>query len=82
MMPLRKLEFSNYASDWDDKTEAYWYEDSQRIQTLLQEHGYDLTLSECCDLWEKRSNEYDAGWLILPKEKDDLLKDLLKYSEK
>lgn len=43
-------------------------EDCLRIQSVLQDHGYYATLEQCAELWEINSENYAAGWLILPQD--------------
>jgi len=41
-------------------------EELQRIQAVLLKHGYEATLFECQQLWQKASDDWSAGWLCLP----------------
>lgn len=54
-------------------------DDCKKIQRMFWEIGYDLDL--CCiqDFWEQRSEQWDAGWLDLPKSNEFLKKDIIKY---
>lgn len=42
-------------------------DDCNRIQQVLMEHGYYATIDQCEELWEMYSDEYAAGWLVLPE---------------
>jgi hypothetical protein len=40
-------------------------EDCARIQTLARTLGFNITLDEASDIWEKHSETFCAGWLYL-----------------
>lgn len=42
-------------------------DDCNKIQQVLIEHGYYATIDQCEQLWEMYSDEYAAGWLVLPE---------------
>jgi hypothetical protein len=50
--------------------------DCKRIQQILLDHGYEASLKECQKLWQKRSDDWCAGWLILPDSDDEIWSDL------
>ena len=40
-------------------------EDCVRIQTLARSLGYNITMDQASDIWEKHSDTFCAGWLCL-----------------
>jgi hypothetical protein len=54
-------------------------EDCERIVQILAKEGYVVTSLQAGNLWAKRSNEWSAGFLVLPKDDMVVFGDLLKY---
>jgi hypothetical protein len=54
-------------------------EDTLRIVRAFLRHGYTIDPATAADLWERRSNEYDAGWLILPSEDGAIIEDINEF---
>ena len=46
------------------------------VQHFLLLTYQDLSLHECADLWDRRSDLFAAGWLGLPKSDSDLWNEL------
>ena len=46
--------------------------DVVRIQRVAEEHGYEADLEACAYIWDEYSDDYAAGWLLLPEEDEDL----------
>lgn len=61
-------------------TKIDYPEDCIRIQKALLSKGFEATLSECQELWEERSERWDAGWLILPESEEEILLSINEYS--
>jgi len=55
--------------------------DCNRIQQALMEHGYYATIDQCEELWEMYSEEYAAGWLILPEGNIHIFEYIKSYIE-
>jgi hypothetical protein len=53
-------------------------EDCGRIAQILSKAGYTVTSLQAGNLWAKRSNYWDAGFLVLPKDDELILEDLEK----
>ena len=53
-------------------------EDLNRIRKVLNEHGFDMLLSDIYTLWSKYSDKASANWLILPQEDNKLYDILIK----
>ena len=56
-------------------------EDCTRIQAVLQDHGYYATLEQCAELWEINSENYAAGWLVLPQQDIAIYDEIKSYFE-
>ena len=44
--------------------------DCERIQEVAKKHGYYLSLEQCAKLWEKHSDDFAAGWLIIDSDEE------------
>lgn len=42
--------------------------DCKRIQDTLYKNGYDATITECFDWWDKLSHKSFSQWLPLPEQ--------------
>lgn len=63
-------------------TKINYVEDCQKIQSALLSIGYEATLSECQDLWEERSNSWDASWLYLDdKSHSSIIEEINEYTK-
>lgn len=61
--------------------ESYW-DESKRVATALERAlGHEVTVLEAFVFWEWRSNDYCAGWLMLPKDDEELYADVKKYAD-
>lgn len=49
-----------------------YLDDCKRIQNVLHEHNYDVTLAQCQDVWEQYSIDREASWLILPASNENI----------
>ena len=56
-----------------DKIERPEYiDDTKRIQKIVKKAtGFDISLSDAEQLWLRYSDGMCAGWMILPKKKDE-----------
>lgn len=46
--------------------------DIDRIVNVFADRGYEISYSDAGHAWERHSENYAAGWLILPENDDDL----------
>ena len=53
--------------------------DVKRIQEVMLENGYLLTLKESEELWDVISLWQDAGWLVLPEDDKKLFEEINNY---
>ena len=60
----------------DDEEYQYPY-DVERICDVCAAAGYDITGRTAYRLWQKHSDNYAAGWLMLPESNQDLLEEIL-----
>lgn len=51
--------------------------DINRIRKTLNEHYFDMLISDIYNLWNKYSNKSSANWLILPEDDNELFDVLL-----
>ena len=56
-----------------------WPEDCLRIQRVLLENKYHVTLDIAQYIWQFRSDTFQASWLTLPEENDDLFEEIREY---
>lgn len=61
-------------------TRNYPLEDLQRIRKVFFDRGYDVTHTQCAQLWSSYSEAFAANWLILDSYTDDEIYDFLRYS--
>jgi len=47
-------------------------EDCVRIKRLAEKMGLNITLEKASDIWSDHSNDYCAGWMILPKNDEEI----------
>ena len=67
----------------EPKISGGYKRDSERVQRILEEHGCKASLVDSYRLWKEMStNDYCAGWLILPKKDEQVFEMLLPYLEK
>lgn len=52
------------------------HRDAQRIVDAFARHGVACGLIDAHTLWEMHSEDYCAGWLIMPSKDEDLERDL------
>lgn len=50
----------------------YHERDCERIVEVLEKNGYQASITDAQTLWEKHSEMYEAGWLHLPEDDDDI----------
>lgn len=75
---MKKLVFKKPTHDYH----SYQKEDIQRIVSVCARKGYELSEQDAMLAWEKYSEDhYCAGWLILPKEDEQLFNDIMKVME-
>lgn len=48
--------------------------DGERIKKICLSYGYAADIADCMEIWEECSEEWDAGWLILPDEDEKIWK--------
>jgi len=71
---MKRAKFKN------DLIHSFYLEDCQRIQRVLLENGYDASLDQCERAWHSYGEEnYCAGWLVLPKEDQEIFERLKPY---
>lgn len=69
------LRLGNGTADFED-----YRNDCIQIQQILEnELNVKLSISECCQFWEWRSNQYDASWLNLHSDQKILSKDVINW---
>jgi hypothetical protein len=56
--------------------------DCKRMQGILYNNGYDATITECFDWWDKMSHKNFSSWLSLPNDDTELFKKLVKIINK
>ena len=54
--------------------------DVDRIVKVMQERGYEISREDAETIWEDCSENWAAGWLILPTSDDELAKEILSNS--
>ena len=69
--------------------ELPWYNDMgllkdiKRIQDIMFIYGgHVLDWGECIKIWEQRSTAFDASWLVLPKDDEQVYAEINMYGEK
>lgn len=60
-------------------------EDLQRIQKVLIDQGYIVSLRDCATLWDEYSDSMCAGWMCLPHDDAEVYAcislNVIKYAE-
>lgn len=56
-------------------------EDIFRIVKIFEDHGYQITESDAVQSWERHSDLFFAGWLVLPENDQEIYYHLIKYFE-
>lgn len=54
-------------------------EDVDRIVNTCNRNGYAISRQDAVAIWERKSEAWAAGWLILPEDDDELIQDILFY---
>jgi len=57
-------------------------DESRRFRDVAAAHGVDWTTKEAFMKWEELSFDYDAGWLQMPINDEDLWGRWLDYQER
>lgn len=47
-------------------------DDVERLQRVLLANGYYSELQSCADIWQNYSDDYEAGWMGMPNDDDEL----------
>lgn len=58
-------------NDVDDRDVSYYW-DCKRIQEVLRNNGYILSLYDCERIWNEYSTMVNVGWMGLPDDDYDL----------
>ncbi len=74
---MKKLRFKTTKSS----SHSYYTEDINRIIQVMANNGYEITEEQACQAWEKHSEDWAAGWLILPTEDCDIYLDIMSVME-
>lgn len=61
--------------------EIYYKEDVDRIVAALRAYDYDVSPTEARQLWDRYSESFAAGWLILPESDGEIVACLSRYFE-
>jgi hypothetical protein len=56
-----------------------YLDDIKRIQKVMCHNGYEITLLQVEELWEKLSNRFACGWRILPENDLELYQLILEF---
>lgn len=65
---------------YNEERESY-PDDISRIVKVCRDTGYTVSRSMARRIWENHSDNYAAGWLILPESDADLLAEVLANSK-
>ena len=58
----------------------YEYDDCVRIQKAYLQRGIECSISQAKELWSNRSNKWDACWLGLPDDDQELINQIEEYN--
>jgi len=72
-MPLKTIKVKEEDSDNNS--------DILRIQRVLIDKGYYAENSQCRRIWQLHSEEYAAGWLILPNTDEEIYESIRPHFE-
>ena len=75
MKDLKRLVF--FSRNKDNLHE--YTEDIKRIQSLAQEKGYLLSVTDAQKAWEEYSDMYAAGWLYLPEDDESVWRSVFDF---
>lgn len=66
-----------------NKENYHWAytEDIQRIVKVFSNHGFEISESDAVQSWERHSEMFMAGWLILPENNEEIYYYLKDYFE-
>lgn len=63
----------------NDPYKDYYYDDIRRILRVLHSKGYTATVDDIVRAWEAHSEDYCAGWLVLPDNDDEIYTNIMRY---
>lgn len=63
---------------YDRNIPENYVRDVVRIQDAFEEEGYFVRLQDCYLAWSQYSDNYAAGWLVLPSENSEIVRELLE----
>ncbi len=55
--------------------------DVERIQTVMYKAGFPMSRQEAYSRWEAYSDSLCAGWLMLPKDDNDIVINLTEWED-
>jgi len=58
----------------------HYPEDVRRIVRVCEQNGFLITYDDAKDIWQSHSEDYAAGWLILPKDDQSLFDEVFRCS--
>ena len=65
------------------RADKEYLEDCKRLVPILERLlGHSVSLIEAYAFWQWRSNDWDAGWLILPKNDNELADVVKEYVDR
>lgn len=59
----------------------FWTHDCKRIVQIMEDRGFQCTVKQAKELWEKFSDSMAAGWMRLPDEDDHVFSNISYYFE-
>ena len=76
---MRRISLDVDSSEIDSEHFRNHEHDCHRLKRILREHGWDASLQECYQLWDKRSNAVEAGWLFFPDSDEEVFEEVEYY---
>ena len=66
-------EYVKMLENESDELNGYSFpEDIMRIRKVMKDRGIEITIAEADSLWSSHSDEWCAGWLVLPDDDNEL----------
>lgn len=63
------------------ESEIRYPHDCERIQRILYDRGYYITMDDAQDVWSEHSDRLCASWLILPEDDELVFKAVMREVE-
>lgn len=75
---MKLIEYLKIEKQYDG---LYYSKDVRRIVNVMKDKGIEITPNEADELWDRYSDDFDAQWLGLPNNDNEIFKIIIKYAK-